>query len=764
MTLTLTPPEQPPELKPRIIVFGVGGAGGNAVNNMIRSNLEGVECVVANTDAQALSQCLAERKVQLGLGLTQGLGAGSRPEVGRAAAEEGMEEILSQIQGGHMVFVTAGMGGGTGTGAAPVVAAAARDQGLLTVGVVTKPFHFEGSHRMVLADEGIDALAQVVDTLIVIPNQNLFKVADEKTTFTDAFQMADEVLYAGVRGVTELMISPGLINLDFADIRSIMDNGGKAMMGSGEADGESRALASAEAAIANPLLEESSLSGASGCLINITGGPDLTLYEVDEAANRIRDEVDPNANIIFGSVLDDSLEGRMRVSIFATGVDSTGVISDLPAMGTASRTPTPPPAIEVTEETSDTAPTLDNDGTQISILSSSITGAEPEAAELDRESSPTNDGVDQGRDQKDNGSDGPRDESHDDLPSGGPTVSTADPVRISPASSRQTDFEEPVVRTEAPGEAPERKDTATKVPASEGTQRDRPDETAVSDPDDEPEPEASPFVISNPPEPVEDISPPATPAALESEVQSQTDGDGGGARAELPPWPEAEAGQPDMFTPDRPSPAFGPEPTEAASDLPDPGLSSNRSLRQALLADDPDLEVLENSEPPEFLRNVEPVSHDKDKGNKRSFLSRLVKRSGEDKDGTNVTSRLPANDGAAEPEVPHFADPGPLENRPAASVAQQPEPAPLREPVTLAQDMAQEPPRNISETVILDSKHRGPEEGTPATQRAPEPAAMGIDNPPRPTAAEPVAQTTAKSAPSDDELLEIPAFLRRQSN
>ena len=756
MTLTLTPPEQPPELKPRIIVFGVGGAGGNAVNNMIRSNLEGVECVVANTDAQALSQCLAERKVQLGLGLTQGLGAGSRPEVGRAAAEEGMEEILSQIQGGHMVFVTAGMGGGTGTGAAPVVAAAARDQGLLTVGVVTKPFHFEGSHRMELADEGIDALAQVVDTLIVIPNQNLFKVADEKTTFTDAFQMADEVLYAGVRGVTELMISPGLINLDFADIRSIMDNGGKAMMGSGEADGESRALASAEAAIANPLLEDSSLSGASGCLINITGGPDLTLYEVDEAANRIRDEVDPNANIIFGSVLDDSLEGRMRVSIFATGVDSVGVVSDLPAMGTASRTPTPPPAIEVTEETPDVAPSRGDDDTQVSILRSSITAGEPVTAEPDQDDpEPDYDQVDDLS--YESHGDLP-DEPRGDLPGNGLTASTADPVRISPASSRQPEIEEPVIRTEPPAIAPSGEEPPAEMPSSDAIQQDRPDETAVSDPDHEPAAEARPFVISSPPEPAEDASPPAAPAALESETPTETGDDGGENQSTLPPWPEAEAGQPDMFTRKNPAPAFGLEPTEAASDLPDPSLSSNRSLRQALLADDPEPEVLENAEPPEFLRNVDPAGPDKDKGNKRSFLSRLVHRSGEDKDDKNVTGRLPANDGPVETETPRFADPEPLEERPAA--AHQSEPAPAREPVT----MAQEPSRNTSETVVLDSKRRVPEKAAPVAQRTPEPAAAGLDSSPRPTATEPVAQSSAKAAPSEDELLEIPAFLRRQSN
>jgi cell division protein FtsZ len=299
----------------------VGGAGCNAVNNMIRLNLEGVECAVANTDAQALALCVAERKIQLGLSITQGLGAGSRPEIGRAAAEEAWDEISAQLQGAHMVFITAGMGGGTGTGAAPVVARAAREQGLLTVGVVTKPFHFEGAHRMRLAETGLQELQEVVDTLIVIPNQNLFRVANEKTTFADAFHMADTVLYSGVRGITDLMVMPGLINLDFADIRTVMSEMGKAMMGSGEAEGQNRAIEAAERAISNPLLDDTSMAGARGLLINITGGPDLTLFEVDEAANRVRDEVDPQANIIFGSAFDETLKGRIRVSVFATGID-----------------------------------------------------------------------------------------------------------------------------------------------------------------------------------------------------------------------------------------------------------------------------------------------------------------------------------------------------------------------------------------------------------------------------------------------------------
>ncbi|MDX6752071.1 cell division protein FtsZ [Geminicoccaceae bacterium 1502E] len=321
MTINLTMP-MTHELKPRISVVGVGGAGGNAVNNMITSHLEGVDFVVCNTDAQAISACLTERRVQLGVSITHGLGAGARPEVGRAAAEEAIDEILDNLQGSHMVFITAGMGGGTGTGAAPAIARAVREQGILTVGVVTKPFHFEGAHRMRLAEQGLAELQQHVDTLIVIPNQNLFRLANERTTFADAFKMADEVLHMGVRGVTDLMIMPGLINLDFADIRTVMSEMGKAMMGTGEAEGERRALDAAEAAISNPLLDEVSMKGAHAVLINITGGMDMALFEVDAAANRIREEVDPDANIIFGSTFDGSMDGRMRVSVVATGIDS----------------------------------------------------------------------------------------------------------------------------------------------------------------------------------------------------------------------------------------------------------------------------------------------------------------------------------------------------------------------------------------------------------------------------------------------------------
>ena len=323
MTLNITTPEKETELKPRIVVIGIGGAGGNAVNNMIQSNLEGVDFVTCNTDAQALNQSKADKRIQLGVEITQGLGAGARPDVGRAAAEESQNEIMAHLEGANMVFITAGMGGGTGTGAAPVIAELAREKNILTVGVVTKPFQFEGNKRMVSADDGIKELQKYVDTLIIIPNQNLFRIANEKTTFADAFKMADNVLHSGVRGVTDLMVMPGLINLDFADIRTVMSEMGKAMMGTGEAEGDNRAIMAAEAAISNPLLDDVTMRGARGVLINITGGMDMTLFEVDEAANRIREEVDKEANIIFGSTFDENLNGAIRVSVVATGIEIT---------------------------------------------------------------------------------------------------------------------------------------------------------------------------------------------------------------------------------------------------------------------------------------------------------------------------------------------------------------------------------------------------------------------------------------------------------
>ncbi|MFN2307829.1 MAG: cell division protein FtsZ [Paracoccaceae bacterium] len=353
MTLNLSLPGQD-ELKPRITVFGVGGAGGNAVNNMIEQQLDGVEFVVANTDAQALQQSMSSSKIQMGVKVTEGLGAGARATVGAAAAEESIEQIVDHLAGAHMCFITAGMGGGTGTGAAPIIAQAARELGVLTVGVVTKPFQFEGAKRMKQAEDGVEALQKVVDTLIIIPNQNLFRLANENTTFTEAFALADDVLYQGVKGVTDLMVRPGLINLDFADVRAVMDEMGKAMMGTGEAEGENRAIQAAEKAIANPLLDEISLVGAKGVLINITGGYDLTLFELDEAANKIREKVDPEANIIVGSTLDTSMEGKMRVSVVATGIDAVAK-TEMPVPRRSMAAPlTQSPAIE--EEAAAEAP------------------------------------------------------------------------------------------------------------------------------------------------------------------------------------------------------------------------------------------------------------------------------------------------------------------------------------------------------------------------------------------------------------------------
>ena len=322
MSINIGPPAVE-ELRPRITVIGVGGAGGNAIANMINANIEGVDFIVANTDAQALNNAVAEHRIQLGPDITQGLGAGSRPEVGRAAAEETLAELERSLDGVHMCFIAAGMGGGTGTGAAPVIAKAARDKGVLTVGVVTKPFLFEGTRRMRAAEAGIEELQKHVDTLIVIPNQNLFLVAKAETTFKEAFQLADEVLQQGVRSITDLMVMPGLINLDFADVRSVMGEMGKAMMGTGEGEGQNRALEAAERAIANPLLDGVSMQGAKGVIISIIGGDDMKLLEVDEAANHIRELVDPNANIIWGSAFNPDLQGKIRVSVVATGIEQT---------------------------------------------------------------------------------------------------------------------------------------------------------------------------------------------------------------------------------------------------------------------------------------------------------------------------------------------------------------------------------------------------------------------------------------------------------
>jgi len=340
MAISLSAPKAT-ELKPRIVVFGIGGAGGNAVNNMIEAGLEGVEFVVANTDAQQLQFAKTERRIQLGVTVTQGLGAGAHPEVGMSAAEESIPEIGEHLDGAHMVFITAGMGGGTGTGAAPIIAKCARERGILTVGVVTKPFHFEGRHRMRLADAGISELQRYVDTLIVIPNQNLFRVANERTTFAEAFGMADQVLHSGVRSITDLMVLPGLINLDFADVRTVMTEMGKAMMGTGEATGDDRALMAAQNAIQNPLLDEVSLKGAKAVLVNVTGGLDMTLLEVDEAANAISEQVDPEANIIFGAAFDPTLDGKVRVSVVATGMDGASIAAIEPKVERRSLTAEP---------------------------------------------------------------------------------------------------------------------------------------------------------------------------------------------------------------------------------------------------------------------------------------------------------------------------------------------------------------------------------------------------------------------------------------
>jgi cell division protein FtsZ len=366
------------ELRPRISVIGVGGAGGNAIANMMRADVQGVDFVVANTDAQALNNSEADRRIQLGLKITQGLGAGSRPEIGRAAAEETLDEIVQALEGAHMCFIAAGMGGGTGTGAAPVIAKAARDKGILTVGVVTKPFAFEGARRSRAADSGIQELQQHVDTLIVIPNQNLFRLANSETTFKEAFEMADEVLQQGVRGITDLMVMPGLINLDFADVRSVMSEMGKAMMGTGEADGDNRAIQAAEKAISNPLLDGVSMKGAKGVIISITGGEDMRLMEVDEAASHIKELVDPDANIIWGSAFNNDLGGKIRVSVVATGIDADAVAQPTPGKVftfPASRTAAPAPAPAATAEPE--LPVAEEEPLELTELSD-----EPESDEL----------------------------------------------------------------------------------------------------------------------------------------------------------------------------------------------------------------------------------------------------------------------------------------------------------------------------------------------------------------------------------------------
>ncbi|MGY4285926.1 cell division protein FtsZ [Bradyrhizobium sp. LM2.7] len=385
MTININVPDIH-ELKPRITVFGVGGAGGNAVNNMITAGLQGVDFVVANTDAQALTMSKAQRIVQMGTAVTQGLGAGSQPNVGAAAAEEVIDELRDHLSGANMVFVTAGMGGGTGTGAAPVIAKTARDMGILTVGVVTKPFHFEGARRMRTAEAGINELHKVVDTLLIIPNQNLFRVANEKTTFADAFAMADQVLYSGVACITDLMVKEGLINLDFADVRAVMKEMGKAMMGTGEASGDKRALTAAEAAIANPLIDDSSMKGAKGLLISITGGKDLTLFEVDEAATRIREEVDQDANIIVGATFDEALDGLIRVSVVATGIEQAAIARNTQATSGPVANPapqgqqTPAPAAVAETRLADLTARLRADNQRMAERAQKLEGQIPAAA------------------------------------------------------------------------------------------------------------------------------------------------------------------------------------------------------------------------------------------------------------------------------------------------------------------------------------------------------------------------------------------------
>lgn len=395
MTISINVPDIH-ELKPRITVFGVGGAGGNAVNNMITAGLQGVDFVVANTDAQALTMSKAQRIVQMGTAVTQGLGAGSQPNVGAAAAEEVIDELRDHLSGANMVFVTAGMGGGTGTGAAPVIAKTARDMGILTVGVVTKPFHFEGGRRMRTAEAGINELHKVVDTLLIIPNQNLFRVANEKTTFADAFAMADQVLYSGVACITDLMVKEGLINLDFADVRAVMREMGKAMMGTGEASGDKRALTAAEAAIANPLIDDSSMKGAKGLLISITGGKDLTLFEVDEAATRIREEVDQDANIIVGATFDEALDGLIRVSVVATGIEQAAIArnsqaTSAPVANAAPQAQQAPaaPAAAAESRLADLTARLRADNQRLAERAQKLEGQIPAAAQAPAAAAPT---------------------------------------------------------------------------------------------------------------------------------------------------------------------------------------------------------------------------------------------------------------------------------------------------------------------------------------------------------------------------------------
>ena len=527
MSINLTVPSnnETPELKPRITVIGVGGAGGNAVDNMIQSGLEGVDFMVANSDAQALAHSHSDLRIQMGTQITRGLGAGSNPDVGRAAAEESLEDILANLQDANMVFITAGLGGGTGTGAAPVIARAARERDILTVGVVTKPFQFEGANRMKIAEAGLEELHQFVDTLLIIPNQNLFRVANEQTTFAEAFKMADDVLHSGVRGVTDLMVMPGLINLDFADIRSVMSEMGKAMMGTGEAEDERRAVEAAEAAIANPLLDDTSMRGAKGVLINITAGNDITLFEVDEAANRIRDEVDEDANIIFGSTFDEGLEGRIRVSVVATGIEAEAGARPQPIVRQVTEAYRPA-QIETPEE--EAAPTAPAELARLPEAVADPTAEQEEASEPD----PAGDGTDtSAKPDAAAGGDGPAPFIPDAPVEAGPAAAEAarpDPIAVADIMNARSAEEVPAPKKKGPS-------LFERVTGVGRQERREPQPPAVAKAPQAPEPIPSPVSA---PEPEAAPQPAPQPAESASESLPET-------QHETPiPAPEPPAEQP----------------------------------------------------------------------------------------------------------------------------------------------------------------------------------------------------------------------------
>lgn len=527
MSINLTVPSnnETPELKPRITVIGVGGAGGNAVNNMITSGLEGVDFMVTNSDAQALAQSQSDLRIQMGTQITRGLGAGSNPDVGRAAAEESLEDILANLQDANMVFITAGLGGGTGTGAAPVIARAARERGILTVGVITKPFQFEGANRMKIAEAGLEELHQFVDTLLIIPNQNLFRVANEQTTFADAFKMADDVLYSGVRGVTDLMVMPGLINLDFADIRSVMSEMGKAMMGTGEAEGERRAVEAAEAAIANPLLDDTSMRGAKGVLINITAGNDITLFEVDEAANRIRDEVDEDANIIFGSTFDENLDGRIRVSVVATGIEAEAGVRPQPIVRQVTDAFKP---AEIEALKAEAAPTAPAELARVPETVAEPMAEQEEASEPD----PADDGTDTAA-----GGDGPAPFIPDAPVEAGPAAAeaaTPDPIAVADIMNARSAEEAPAPKKKGPS-------LFERVTGVGRQERREPQPPAVAKAPQAPEPIPSPVFG---PEPEAAAHPAPQPAPVAQPVESASESLPETQRETPIPAPEPPAGQP----------------------------------------------------------------------------------------------------------------------------------------------------------------------------------------------------------------------------